>query len=72
MTKRIKFWQQLCNVKKPYTVAGFEPGTLFSGGGRDDHCAKAPWRDHINTYVMSTRIKQTYNPEVLRLLKIVI
>jgi hypothetical protein len=28
--------------KSPYTLAGFEPGILCSGGGRDDHYATPP------------------------------
>jgi hypothetical protein len=37
----IKFWHQLAILKalKPYTLAGFEPKILSSGGGRDDHYA---------------------------------
>jgi hypothetical protein len=41
----IKLWQQHCNVyipKKPYTLAGFEPGIFCSVGGRDDHYATPP------------------------------
>jgi hypothetical protein len=42
MTMKIKFWQQHCIVqrpKKPYAMAGFEPGIFWSGGGRDGHSA---------------------------------
>jgi hypothetical protein len=27
---------------KPYTLAGFEPGIVCFGGGRDDHYATPP------------------------------
>jgi hypothetical protein len=29
-------------LKKPYTLAGFEPGIFCSVGGRDDHYATPP------------------------------
>jgi hypothetical protein len=29
------------NSPKPYTQAGFEPGTFCSVGGREDHAARA-------------------------------
>jgi hypothetical protein len=29
-------------TKKTFTLAGFEPGIYWSGGGRDDHYATPP------------------------------
>jgi hypothetical protein len=31
-------------LKKPYTLAGFEPGIFCSVGERDDKYATPPWR----------------------------
>jgi hypothetical protein len=30
------------DLKKPYTLAGIEPGFFCSGGGHDDHQATLP------------------------------
>jgi hypothetical protein len=37
--------QCIKSPKKPYTLAGFEPGIFCSEGGRDDHYATPPGQE---------------------------
>jgi hypothetical protein len=47
MATQIKFLTtalQCIRTLIPYTLAGFEPGSSFSVGGRDDHYSTPPWQ----------------------------
>jgi hypothetical protein len=44
-------------LKKPYTLAGFEPGIFFSVGGRDDHNTTPPGLQSV-TYILHSFINK--------------
>jgi hypothetical protein len=42
-------------LKRPYTLAGFEPGIFCSVGGRDDHYTTPP--GHQNGFTISCQAR---------------